>query len=497
MSHGLVDHINIYLRAGDGGNGSSALRREKFVPNGGVDGGDGGRGASVYLQVDANVHALLDFKKRIHWRAEHGGKGGRKRCNGSDGEDLIIPVPPGTVVYDKETGLCLADLFREGERVLVARGGKGGRGNTHFQTSVHQTPKFHENGEAGDERWVTLDLQMMAEVGLLGFPNAGKSTLLGAISRAEPKVGAYPFTTLQPTLGVVNRPIDPDHEPLTDVPSTGIVFADLPGLIEGASEGVGLGHRFLRHVERTRTLLHLLDLNSLSEGDPLASYRILRRELELYSQALAERSEVLAVNKIELEEKSAVLDALRQACREQGLTLHEVSCHERLGLQSLLKAVFEKLDQAPEPERQVTHPLPARTHRDFRVEYEVDCWRVFGQQVESLVKTTQMTDPDQVRNLQRKLLGWGVEDALLAQGAEAGDTVRIDKFLFDFEPTPDWLRKERMPDHDAVEVRPSQVDRLERRQQLRVSAKEEAKQAASQAGSRSRSTKRKNRDRIN
>lgn len=477
MSHGLVDHIVLYVRGGDGGDGSRSLRREKFVPAGGPDGGDGGRGADVYLEVDANLHTLLDLKRRVHWRASNGGKGGAKRAHGRDGEDLVIKVPPGTVVFDRDTGVCLADLFREGERVLVARGGRGGRGNCHFVTSVDKAPRHYENGEPGEERWITVDLQMMAEVGIVGMPNAGKSTLLSVISRAEPKVGDYPFTTLQPILGVVNRGYQ------------GIVFADLPGLVEGAAEGVGLGHRFLRHVERTRVLLHLLDLAALTQAEPLASYDTLRRELRLYSQSLALRPEVLAVNKCELVGQQSVLTALRTACRKRGLKLFEISCRDHTGLEPLLEEVFARLDEAPPPERQLAHPLPARTHRDFRVEYEVDCWRVFGEQVELLVRTTDMQDPDNVRNLQRKLLGWGVEDELLRQGAESGDTVRIGKHLFDFEPTPDWLRRERPPDHDTVEVRPSQKERLQRRAELRKSAKEQAQAVAKAAGTRGRGRK--------
>lgn len=477
MSHGLVDHIALYVRSGDGGDGSRSLRREAFVPTGGPDGGDGGRGADVYLQVDANLHTLLDFKRKVHWRAEHGGKGGRSRSNGRDGEDMVILVPPGTLVMDKETGVCLADLFREGERVLVARGGRGGRGNMHFATSVHQTPRYSEHGEPGEERWLVLELQMMAEVGIVGFPNAGKSTFLSVVSRATPKVGDYPFTTLQPTLGVVNR----GHQ--------GIVFADLPGLVEGAADGVGLGHRFLRHVERTRVLLHLLDLSSVEVTDPLKNYHGLRRELRRYSQGLALKPEVVAVNKCELAEAGASLEALRSVCRQRGMRLFEISCHAHQGIDQLLGAVFAELDQAPEPERRLAQPLPPRTHKDFRVEYEVDCWRVFGQQVEQLVIGTDLADPDQVRNLQRKLLGWGVEDELVRQGAESGDTVRIGKFLFDFEVTPEWLRKERLPDPDAVEVRPSQKERLARRAELRVSAKEQARQAAAEVGTRGRGRK--------
>jgi GTP-binding protein len=430
------------------------------------------------LEVDPHLTTLLDFKRKIHWRATSGVKGGAKGCHGRHGDDLIIRVPPGTVVYDRDTGACLADLFREGERVLVARGGSGGRGNMHFTTATHKTPRYCENGEPGEERWLTLDLQMMAEVGIVGFPNAGKSTLLGCISRAEPKVGDYPFTTLQPVLGVVNRPGSFD----------GVVFADLPGLVEGAAEGVGLGHRFLRHVERTRVLLHLLDATSIESEQPLAKYDILRRELRLYSQALALRPEMLAVNKCEAVPEE-VLSDLRRVCKKRGLSLWEISCHEHRGLDPLVAEVFRQLEGAPQPERRESHPLPARTHKEFRVEFEVDCWRVFGQQVEQLVRSTDQRDPDQLRNLQRKLLGWGVEDELMRCGAEAGDTVRIDKFLFDFEPTPEWLRREQLPNPDEVIVRPSQRGRIERRAQLRESAKQQARQAAKEAGTRGRGRK--------
>jgi len=486
MSHGLVDHIVLYVRGGDGGDGSRSMRREKFVPDGGPDGGDGGRGADVYFQVDAHLHTLLDLKRKVHWKGGAGGKGGRKRANGRDAEDVVILVPPGTLITDKDTGLCLADLFRDGERVLVARGGRGGRGNCHFVTSADKAPRHYENGEPGEERWVTVDLQMMAEVGIVGFPNAGKSTLLGMISRAEPKVGDYPFTTLQPILGVVSRPRTSEREP-EDL--GGVVFADLPGLVEGASEGVGLGHRFLRHVERTRLLLHLLDLASVEESQPLAHYDTLRRELRLYSQNLALRPEIVAVNKCELPEKQESLLALRRACQKRGLKLFEVSCHANEGIRDLLVEGFQQLEAAPMPVRRQAHPLPSRTHRDFEVVYEVDCWRVFGEQVERLVRATDMQDPDNVRNLQRKLLGWGVEDELLRQGAQAGETVRIGKHLFDFEPTPDLLRRERPPDHDAVEVRPSQKERLAVRSELRQSAKQQAQEVARKAGTRGRGRK--------
>jgi GTP-binding protein len=481
LTSDLIDHISIYVKAGDGGDGSRNMRREKYIPNGGPDGGDGGRGGSVVLYADANMNTLLDLKRRVHWRASEGGKGGGKRCSGSEGALLRVPVPPGTVVFDQGTKACLGDLYRDGEQVLVARGGRGGRGNMHFANAQQKAPRFAENGEPGEERWLILDLQMLAEVGLVGFPNVGKSTLLSVISRAEPKIGDYPFTTLQPMLGVVNRG---EH---------GIVFADLPGLVEGASEGVGLGFQFLQHIERTRVLLHVLDLASVNPEDPLERYRVLRHELTAYSQDLALRPELVAVNKCDLTEHAEALEALQKVCKERGIPLFPISCHLHQGLEELLQATDAHLIAAPPPPRRWAEPLPARTHYEFLIEFEVDCWRVFGQQVELLVLKTAMDDEEAVLRLQRKMLSWGVEEELIKRGAKPGDTVRVGRHLFDFEPTPEWMRNRAPLGPAEVEVRPSQVDKLERRSELRQSAKQAATAAAADVGTRGRGRKHKER----
>lgn len=480
MSESFVDQTNIHVHAGDGGNGSKSFRREKFVAAGGPDGGDGGRGGNVWLVATENMHTLLDFKRKVHFVAEKAGNGLGARKHGRDGLDLEILVPLGTLVTDRATGQVLGDLVKSGERVLVARGGRGGRGNMHFATAENRTPRYFESGELGEERWLRLDLQMLAEVGIVGFPNAGKSSLLGVISRAAPKVADYPFTTLQPVLGVVERG--------PGLP--GAVFADIPGLVEGASEGVGLGHRFLRHIERTQVLLHLLDLASLDPEEPLATYGKLRTELQKYSLTLSLRPEVLAVNKVELTEHADTLKALRAACKKRGLKLFEVSCHEHVGLRPLVDAVLAELENAPPVPRQEVTPLPERPKHQFRVEWEVDLWRVFGIDVEREVIQTNLEDVESVRRLQLKLIGWGVEDELLRQGAKAGDDVRIGKFLFDFEPTPRNAQGRPVSPLSAgvpVEVRPSQVDRIKARK-VRRSIKEEANRIE---GGRGRGRKKK------
>src|SRR5205823_1569831 len=283
----FYDHTKIFVKAGDGGNGSRHFRREKFAPLGGPDGGDGGRGGSVYLEATTNLNTLIDYRYRQHFKAGAGGPGLRQKMHGAKGEDIILSVPCGTIIRDADTNELIADLVDEGQRVMVARGGRGGLGNVHFATSTHQAPQEAQKGEPGDERWIQLELKLIADVGLVGLPNAGKSTLLSVISHAKPKIADYPFTTLEPQLGVVQRE-DVDF-----------VVADIPGLIEGAHTGAGLGHEFLRHVERTRLLVHLVD-GSGQAGDPLQAYRQIRSELSAYAERLASVPEIVVVTKQDL-----------------------------------------------------------------------------------------------------------------------------------------------------------------------------------------------------
>ncbi len=285
----FVDRVDLYVKGGDGGRGMVSFRREKYVPRGGPDGGDGGRGGSVIVRAVANADNLAPLVHKKHWRARNGEPGGTSLCTGKDAADLIIPVPPGTIVRDRDRGHVLKDLTEVGDEVTVGKGGRGGRGNKAFATATNRTPREFEPGEEGEERHISLELKVIADAGLIGFPNAGKSTLLSRLSRATPEIADYPFTTKHPNLGIVSLGGD-----------AAFVLADLPGLIEGASQGVGLGHEFLRHVERTRVLVHLVEPFPLDGADPLANYHAIRRELALYSQPLAEKPEVICVSKAEL-----------------------------------------------------------------------------------------------------------------------------------------------------------------------------------------------------
>jgi GTPase len=285
----FVDEADIHIKAGDGGNGCVSFRREKYIPKGGPDGGDGGNGGSVIFVADHNKNTLLDFAGKHHWFAQRGESGMGKKMYGKAGEDLIIPVPVGTVIHDKEKRVVLADMDREGKRVVISRGGRGGRGNFHFRNSVNQAPRYAEPGGIGDERHLRLELKLIADVGIVGKPNAGKSTLLSVISSARPKVADYPFTTLDPQLGIAE--LDPDRR---------VVFADIPGLIEGAHEGAGLGHAFLRHIERCRAIVHLIDLHPTDDSDPFDNYQVIRGELEQFSGELARKPELIVANKIDL-----------------------------------------------------------------------------------------------------------------------------------------------------------------------------------------------------
>jgi GTP-binding protein len=329
----FVDRVEIYVKGGDGGNGCLSFRREKYVPKGGPDGGDGGNGGSVIVRAVPGTDSLAAVVHRKHWRAPRGGSGGGANCHGRNSKDLVIEVPPGTLVRDRERGHILRDLTEPGEQVTVAHGGKGGRGNKAFATAVNRAPRQFELGTPGEERWLVLELKVIADVGLIGLPNAGKSTLLSCLSRAQPEIADYPFTTKHPNLGIV-----------TIGDERAFVLADLPGLIEGAHSGIGLGHEFLRHVERTRVLVHLVEPLPADGSDPLHNYRTIRRELELHSQALADKPEIIAVSKAELTGSEEARQRLEQ---ELGRPVLAISAVTGQGLSRLVGTVAERLHQVP------------------------------------------------------------------------------------------------------------------------------------------------------
>jgi GTP-binding protein len=357
----FVDRVELFVRGGDGGRGMASFRREKYVPKGGPDGGDGGDGGSVIVRADPNADNLAPLVHKKHWRAKSGEPGGTSLCAGRDAEDLVILVPPGTVVRDRDRGNLLKDLTEPGDEVTVGKGGKGGRGNKHFATSVNRAPREYEPGEDGEERWITLELKVIADAGLVGFPNAGKSTLLSRLSRATPEIADYPFTTKHPHLGIV-----------TLGGEGGFVLADLPGLIEGASQGVGLGHEFLRHVERTRVLIHLVEPLPADGSDPVANYHAIRKELELYNPALAHKPEVVCVSKAELPGAAEVRDRL---VAELGRDVYLLSSVTGQGLsqvvgQAAVLIAAERQRERADKER--AKPVEFGTEKVVRTGDEVD-----------------------------------------------------------------------------------------------------------------------------
>lgn len=344
----FVDEAKILVRGGDGGNGCVAFRREKYVPRGGPSGGDGGRGGSIYLEANPNDNTLLRYRYNREFRADRGRHGEGSNCTGVSGEDMILKVPVGTLVFDGQSDELMADLKKPGQRILVAQGGKGGRGNQHFAKPWHQAPREKEDGEPGEERQLRLELKLLADVGLVGFPNAGKSTLISVISAARPKIANYPFTTLEPNLGVVNADGGTGGRG-TELGRT-FVVADLPGLIEGASQGAGLGIRFLRHVERTRLLVHLIDTSDTAETDPLKAFEIIEGELRAFSEALTEKPVIVVATKLDATTDRRKLEELRGFCEETGLEFHAISAATGEGLKELLRGMADALDRLPKQE---------------------------------------------------------------------------------------------------------------------------------------------------
>ena len=343
----FVDEAKIYVKAGNGGNGCVAFRREKYVPRGGPSGGDGGNGGSVYLEANPNDNTLLRYRYNREFKADRGRHGEGSNCTGHSGEDLILQVPVGTLALDGQTGETIADLATARQRVLVAHGGRGGRGNQHFAKPWHQAPREHEDGFAGEERHLRLELKLLADVGLVGFPNAGKSTLISVISAARPKIANYPFTTLEPNLGVVNADGGTGKEG-REIGRT-FVVADLPGLIEGAHLGAGLGIRFLRHVERTRLLVHLIDTSDANAHDPVHSFEVINGELAAFSESLTQKPMIVVATKLDATTDRARLEALRDYCKKHGLEFHSISAAAGEGVRELVRSIADALDKIPKP----------------------------------------------------------------------------------------------------------------------------------------------------
>ena len=415
MNAMFFDQAKIYVKGGDGGNGVVAFRREKFVPRGGPAGGNGGRGGHVVFYVDTGLNTLSPFQKQVHFRAERGTHGGGANKTGANGPDLRIPVPPGTTVRDAETGQIVADLLRPGQQALVARGGRGGRGNNAFKSARNKAPRLAEKGEPGQERWLELELRLVADVGIIGVPNAGKSTLLSVVSAAKPKIADYPFTTIIPNLGVA----EVDHRQ--------IVLADIPGLMEGAHEGVGLGLEFLRHVERTRLLIHLLNGDS---PDPLGDFQAINQELSLFKPELADKPQIVAFNKMDLPAAQEAWPAVQAAMERYGLPAIAISAVTHENVPQLLYRVQEMLDALPpafaEPEEELPEITPDEDERIFHVEQIDDGeWLVEGVAIERAARMTNWDYYEAAMRFQRILKAMGIADALRDAGIAEGDTVQI------------------------------------------------------------------------
>ncbi|HFV7844063.1 TPA: GTPase ObgE [Staphylococcus aureus] len=427
----FVDQVKISLKAGDGGNGITAYRREKYVPFGGPAGGDGGKGASVVFEVDEGLRTLLDFRYQRHFKASKGENGQSSNMHGKNAEDLVLKVPPGTIIKNVDTDEVLADLVEDGQRAVVAKGGRGGRGNSRFATPRNPAPDFSEKGEPGEELDVSLELKLLADVGLVGFPSVGKSTLLSIVSKAKPKIGAYHFTTIKPNLGVVSTP-----------DQRSFVMADLPGLIEGASDGVGLGHQFLRHVERTKVIVHMIDM-SVSEGrEPIEDYKVINQELAAYEQRLEDRPQIVVANKMDLPESQDNLILFKEEIGED-VPVIPVSTITRDNIDQLLYAIADKLEEYKDVDFTVEEEESVGINRvlykhtpsqdKFTISRDDDgAYVVSGNAIERMFKMTDFNSDPAVRRFARQMRSMGIDDALRERGCKNGDIVRILGGEFEF-----------------------------------------------------------------
>ncbi len=431
----FVDKAKIYVKGGDGGNGVVAFRREKYVPEGGPAGGDGGRGGHVIFRVDEGLRTLMDFRYQRHFKATRGEHGRNKGQYGANAEHMIVRVPPGTTVLDEATQEVLADLVRHGQEAIIARGGKGGRGNMKFATPSNSAPEIAENGEEGEERWVILELKLLADVGLVGFPSVGKSSLLSVVSAAKPKIAEYHFTTLSPNLGVVDAG-----------EGQSFVMADLPGLIEGASSGAGLGHEFLRHVERTRVILHVIDMAGTEGREPFEDFLKINDELKLYNARLLECPQLVVANKMDVEGADEQLEIFRSKCAEQGweYPIFPISTVTKQGIKELLLTAADILDRLPqtpevetldeEEERIIYRIRNGRKEGEslFEIHKEDDVFVIVSPMIEKLMKRTNFRTEQSIMRFAHAMRKIGIDQALREHGARDGDAVRIAQFEFEF-----------------------------------------------------------------
>ena len=421
----FTDYTKIIIKSGDGGNGAISFRREKYVAAGGPDGGDGGKGGDVYFKVDKDKNTLIDFRYNKKFKAQNGENGSGARCNGKYGEDIYIGVPIGTIVKDAETGKIVADLSNPEQVELVLKGGRGGKGNSHFATATRQAPRFSQDGEKGEEKEIILELKLLADVGLLGFPNVGKSTFLSTVTDARPKIANYEFTTLEPNLGVVKSK-DGDS----------FVIADIPGIIEGASQGVGLGLKFLRHVERTRLLLHVIDVSGVSGRNPIDDFNTINNELKGYSQKLAARKQIIVASKSDIIQDETLYNELEEFAKQRNIEIFKISSVTGDGVDKLLKYVTDILKILPkedlyEKEERVIYELV-----DKKDEYEIDRtkdgFEVTGKAIERVIAKVNIEDNESMYYFHKCLENLGVNKKLKSLGVKEGDIVKIDSYEFEW-----------------------------------------------------------------
>ncbi len=422
----FIDKAKIFIKAGKGGNGAISFRREKYVAAGGPDGGDGGKGGNVIFRVDSGMTTLMDFKYKRKYLAQNGDDGAGKRQKGKTGEDIIIKVPQGTIVRDAESNRIIADLSVPDKDVVIARGGNGGWGNSHFATAVRQTPNFAKNGQPGEERDIVLELKLLADVGLVGFPNVGKSTLLSRTTKADPKIANYHFTTLEPNLGVVDLG---NHR--------SFVMADIPGIIEGASEGVGLGHEFLRHIERTRILIHVVDVSGIEGRNPIEDFDIINDELSKYDMQLEERPQIIAANKTDIVQDETAYEEFLAEMKKRGYEVFPISAATNSGVEELMNKTYEELTKLPpiqifEPEMSIDEEEYVDDGAGFEITRENDVFVVSGSWIEAVGGSVNFSDNESLAYFQRALLNRGVIEALVNKGIQEGQIVRIGDLEFEF-----------------------------------------------------------------